>query len=514
MRADYEKEICYFVGGNGNKTGVPVAGGCTVAWLAAQNGDPSALFGADGGCLYSNTSIEIGMDSRITGAAGTFAGVQVGMVAYIDAMDFDSGYYEVTAVGANEEYVEFAGADEIFYPQNIGVTIGGAFDSLGTAYFHTSAYNRSCYILSNKDETLTGTALLNYAGGVPYRNTTKNTIGYGTNVFVENERIVSDMDPGKGAYQSVLDVFQNGVTAGKKVVLDGSGLSAMAVSWRADNFVMRNFHIKANTGYACMQPDGGTALQYKGAAFINCIFDGGTDGIKSNGVADFVVCRDCIALNASGAGFNLLDAGNRASSSECCGCIAADCGTGLAVSGGGIVNKCLAEDCTTGVETSGAAEVKNCVLYNCLEAGFGCSAATARCSIFNTIVVLNENAAGVFQVGSDGGSVVYEDYNCFIDRLGSSVTLHDNSNWPWGYDTPLIGLHTLQTSPQFVNVTGKDFTLQDDSPCVNAGRPDLYGNRSHIGLYETPEAESGGEGENNVQVNVNVQYGPRNVQYS
>lgn len=43
-------EVCLFVGGNGNKTGVPIAGGCTKALLAAQNGDPAALFGADGAC--------------------------------------------------------------------------------------------------------------------------------------------------------------------------------------------------------------------------------------------------------------------------------------------------------------------------------------------------------------------------------------------------------------------------------------------------------------------------------
>ena len=125
MDVSYEKDICFFVGGIGAKTGVSWAGGCTKAWLAAQNGDPSALFSADGRCVYSNPSIQIGTNSRITGANGTFAGVEVGMVAYLDASEFDAGYYEVTDVGSNDEYVEFGGADEIFMAEYLPVYIGG-----------------------------------------------------------------------------------------------------------------------------------------------------------------------------------------------------------------------------------------------------------------------------------------------------------------------------------------------------------------------------------------------------
>ena len=40
MDVTYQKDVCFFVGGVGAKTGVPRAGGCTKAWLAAQ-GVPS-----------------------------------------------------------------------------------------------------------------------------------------------------------------------------------------------------------------------------------------------------------------------------------------------------------------------------------------------------------------------------------------------------------------------------------------------------------------------------------------
>lgn len=513
MQADYEKEICFFVGGNGNKTGVEIAGGCTKEWLAAQNGDPSALFGTDGGCVYANPAIQIGTNRRITGAAGTFAGVQAGMVAWISANEFSSAYYEVTAVGASHEYVEFGGADEVFVPEMIGVWIGGAFSDLLTATFRTGGYAKTCYILINKNETLGSTLTLHYAGGDPARNTFKITIGYYSHVFIENGCVISDMDAGKEAYQSALDVLQNGITVGKKVVLDGSGLSAIAVSWQETNLMFRNLHIRGGAGYACVQPLGGTALQYKGSVFSNCIFEGGLDGIKTNGLADSVICQDCIAVNNSGCGFNLLNANNAGKSAVLQNCIADGCGTGFAASGGSIVAGCIAEDCTKGIETNGAAHVTGCVLYNCLQAAFVCSAVTARWEIFNTIAVLNENAAGIFKIGSGGGSVVYEDYNCFIDRLGNSVALHDNNGWPWDYTPSQIGGHTLQVNPLFVNAAAKDYRLQSGSPCVNAGRPMPYGIKTSIGFYEAAESE-GGEGGNNVQVNINVQYGQRNKQYS
>jgi hypothetical protein len=506
MDVTYQKDVCFFVGGCGNKTGVARAGGCTKDWLASKNGDPSALFGADGACVYSNPSIQIGTNSRITGPNGTFAGVEVGMVAYLDASEFDAGYYEVTDVGSNDEYVEFGGADEVFLPEYLPVYIGGAFDTLHSAYFHTGAWVETCHILTNKNETLASTLTLHYAGGNPARNTYKEVIGYNTNVFIENGRVVSDMDAGKASYQSGVDVLQNGMTAGKKVVLDGSGLSGIAVSWRVDNFVMRNIHIKGNASYACAQPNGGTALLYKGADFVNCLFDGGADGIKPNGLADFIRCENCYS-NASGTGFNLYDAGNGGKSSVLNGCVADGCAVGFSVSGGGVLSGCIADGCTDAVKTNGTCGVASCVLYDCGDHAFVCSDAKARWEIVNTIAVLNTGATGVFGVGSGGGSVVVEDHNCFCDTAGNPVTLHDTTNWPIDYVPSLLGVNTLQADPVFANAAGKDFSLADGSPCIDAGRPDVYGNETHIGFYQTPESVPDEGGGGNVQTNRNRQYG-------
>ena len=60
-------------------------------------------------------------------------------------------------VGTNDEYVKFDGADEVFLPEYLPVYIGGAFDSLYSAHFHTRAWVETCHILTNKDETLGST---------------------------------------------------------------------------------------------------------------------------------------------------------------------------------------------------------------------------------------------------------------------------------------------------------------------------------------------------------------------
>jgi hypothetical protein len=392
------------------------------------------------------------------------------------------------------------------------VSIGGAFSDLHTAYFHTGAWVETCHILTNKDETLGGTLTLHYAGGNPARNTYKEVIGFNTNVFIENGRVVSDMDAGRASYQGVVDVLQNGISSGKKVVLDGSGLSAIAVSWRVDNFVMRNVHIKANASYACAQPNGGTALLYTGAVFENCVFDGGSDGVKTNGLADFVRCVNCYS-NASGTGYNLNDAGNGGKSAVLCSCVADECTVGFSVTGGHLTG-CIADGCTDAVQTNGICGVVSCVFYDCGDHAFVCSNTKARWYIFNSIAVLDPAAAGVFSVGSGGGSVEYEDHNCFCDTAGNAVTLHDNADWPIDYVPSLIGVHTLETDPLFVNASEKDYSLAAGSPCIDAGIADVYGNVTHIGFYQTPEAEGGGGGSNE-QTNRNRQYGEgRNRQYN
>jgi hypothetical protein len=300
------------------------------------------------------------------------------------------------------------------------------------------------------------------------------------------------MDPGKTAHQSVTDVLANGPATGKKVILDGSALSAIAVSWRVDNFVLRNIHIKGKAGYSCAQPNGGTALQYKGAVFDNCLFDGGTNGIKTNGAADYVRCDNCWS-NSSSYGFNLLDANNGGKSAVLSGCIAEGCAVGLAVSGGGTIFGCMTQACADAVETNGTACVTSCVLYDCSSHAFICSDVDARWHIVNTIAVLDPAADGVFKVGSSGGSIVFEDYNCFIDTAGNTVTLHDNASWPIDYVPSVIGPHSLEVGPLFVDAANAVFSLQSGSACKDTGKPTLYEGVTSMGVWQPEQASEPGQ---------------------
>jgi hypothetical protein len=101
------------------------------------------------------------------------------------------------------------------------------------------------------------------------------------------------------------------------------------------------------------------------------------------------------------------------------------------------------------------------------------------------------NAAtyGIFRVQSVGGNVVYEDYNCFVKLDGTAAVYHYSANWPVLYYPSKIGAHTLIADPLFTDAANNDFTLTASSPAIGAGKPDLFGEPTNIGIYnEIPES--------------------------
>lgn len=195
-------------------------------------------------------------------------------------------------------------------------------------------------------------------------------------------------------------------------------------------------------------------------------------------------------------------------------CVADGCGNGYSFNVPVLINGCLGRNLAVGVRGDGDTKIAGCVLYNMTGAAFECNSDKARLAVWNTIAVMNEAAQyGVFHVMANGGSILCEDYNCFIDRLGGAAVLYYSGDLPAGYTVRPVGAHTLGQNPVLVNAAGGDFSLQDSSPCVDAGRPDLCGNASHIGFYVKPDAPTDGGGNNN-QYRNNRQYGVgRNKQY-
>ena len=509
-KAYLESEICYFVGGSGTKAGVSLAGGCTKDWLIAKGGDPSSLFAANGAPVFSDavTGFIIDSSGTISAAAGTFSSIEPGMVAFME-FDSDASHYIIETVSGNGDSITLLnwtwGSEQEVYQLHIG----GAFSSLAAVMPRAYANIYDCFIFTNKDETLASKLDIRYPGSA-MKNTFKHIIGYNTAFLAVNGQLVSDMDIGGAYYQSAADAMKDGAAAGRKVVLDGSGLASEAVIWQIDNLKVRNLHIKAAGGQDAFKAVVLGDPLLTGADFAGLVLEGGTNGINTNSIVDAVRLSNCIALNQTAYGFAVFDT-NETFWAVLNGCVADGCATGFGLTQG-FLNGCISHDCDVAVETVKLAAMAGCVFYDCGSAAFVCDAATAYWQIVNTIVVLQAGANGVFHVKSSGGNVLFEDYNCFVDTAGSPVVYHYSADWPTGYRDNGIGAHTIQVNPQFVNAAGKDFTLQSSSPCVDAGLPDAVGHTTHIGFYAGTEAvpEDGG---NNVQVHVNVQYGSRNKQY-
>lgn len=514
MAAFAEKEVCVFVGGNGTRAGTALAGGCTKEWLIAHQCDPSSLFGQNGGCVYEGKNLSMDETGLIVGNPGQFAGVQPGMVAYVDG-EIMQMYLEVTAVGENQESLTFGGCD-LPMPDTVDVYIGGAFNSLQQAFFRSTAYYKNCWVFTNKNQTLTAGLNLTYNGGNPARNTWKRAIGYNQTLYYENGFFLSDMDPGKTYYQSAWQMMQQGAASGYKIALDGSAVNGPAVLLQRDHVELRNLYVVGKAGYDCIRAEGGYTGHSRGLNLTGCALDGGVHGFHGLDGCDCVQLEDCWAgPNISEWGFRLADSGGNGKNIHLSRCIADGCGNGYFFAVPAAMEGCLGRNLAIGIHGDEHTLVSGCLLYNMTGAAFECSSDKARLSVCNTIAVMNEAAQyGVFHVQADGGNIPYEDYNCFVNRLGGASVLYYENDWPSSYSPRPMGLHTIRQNPLFENAAAGQFSLQDRSPCVNAGRPDLCGNKTHIGFYEKPDPEPGEGGGNNLQHRQNRQYGVgRNKQY-
>lgn len=324
MEAFVEKEVCVFVGGTGTKAGVVQAGGCTKEWLLSKGCDPSSLFGPDGGCVYQGMDLYMDGDGVVAGAAGQFAGVEPGMVAFSDGDMFQT-YYEVTAVGASFESITLGGYN-FGMEDTVDLYIGGAFSSLQQAFFCSTAYHKNCWVFTNKNEVLAATANLTYNGGDPKKNTWKRAMGYNQTLSYANGVFVSDMDEGQAFYRSAEKIMQEGIGSGCKVVLDGSAVAAAAVNFQRDNMELRNLYVVGGAGYDCMYSQGGYTGHSHGLILKGCAFDGGLNGFNGTDGCDGVVLDDCWAgPGISGWGFRVQDSVLAGKSVHLSRCVADGC---------------------------------------------------------------------------------------------------------------------------------------------------------------------------------------------
>lgn len=101
---------------------------------------------------------------------------------------------------------------------------------------------------------------------------------------------------------------------------------------------------------------------------------------------------------------------------------------------------------------------------------------SSEAKIRNNIIVDN----------GDCGVAMVESSSCFLDYNNIWHNLRGNYG-----DNVVPGMHDLPAEPLFIDVAGRNFRLQPDSPCINAGDPDPQyndadGSRNDIGTFGGP----------------------------
>ena len=162
----------------------------------------------------------------------------------------------------------------------------------------------------------------------------------------------------------------------------------------------------------------------------------------------------------------------------------------VSMTGGKVMWFAISSNTGYGVVMSGGV-LTNCVIWNCASYGVavvsggspiienddiagnnncGIYVSSGYATVINTIVVGSLDPAESRNI-SGSASILY---SLYYNVLGVSGT--GDINW-------------LNSDPKFVSST--DFRLQPGSPCIDAGKPDIYdpdGSRSDMGYYGGPDA--------------------------
>jgi hypothetical protein len=243
-----------------------------------------------------------------------------------------------------------------------------------------------------------------------------------------------------------------------------------------------------------------------GGTFTNCTFIGNQAG--GGGAAYLSSLTSCVVVsNLAGSGGGVLegtatgsrfaanyasDGGGAAYGGELTNCILTNNATGDAGGGawGSTLNRCLVIKNTAGRHSGGAVGTLNsCVVVSNSAGGF----AGGGIGTFNNCTIVGNSApegGGVYESGVHN-SIVY--YNSAL-----SAENHIYSGLDYSCTFPATAEDgNFTNAPSFVNLSGGDFHLQPNSPCINAGKnsvvsgvtdsegnPRIVGGTVDMGAYE------------------------------
>ena len=432
---------------------------------AAEKNDAGAPVIASSDAAFNHETARITQEAAFTDA-------EAGMVAFLIESDVPDTYvetdrYKITDVDAGGNWIECNGLD-CEEDTLVDVYVGGAFDTLQNALDDTDASSHSVAIHTNHSQTLSASIDVDTGGGDVLKNTFKRVLGYSS--------VPGDMSRGGVYYESALEILTNGsIDASKCVSIDANNGSFPVLDINGvDNLVFENLHLKnTNTGVS------GDAVNFssvvKNIVLRNCRF---SDVVKvMNTEADHVMFDGCYSHDDIPNHHYVVRGYNNVQ----LGCVAKlDSLTNLVNFNGrsGVVIGCIAVGGQFGVRvgsTGAAVLVADNTFYNTNNDGVYLSASDGVV-VVNNIFCLAPGAVGIYV--QNGGSAVHNDYNCFIESDGTPLT--PTGTEYSGGETPVMGAHSVEADPDFVDAANGDFRVRN--PIVlRGGKPDAEGNATQMG---------------------------------
>ena len=487
----YDEASVFFVGGITTKVGDSKCGGCTKQWFDDNFTELSDIMAADGGPKWEFSGISYDHQDGGHGDGdhkffdqedGEFAGVEVGMVAYIEdggAGGINTGRYKITYVDPSGDFILVNGIIATGDSSNVILNIGGAFPKLQEAADECSGYSYDCDIYDNVDEEYNSTSdqIDIDSGGSIARNTYLRIIGFNT--------LPGDMDYGGAFYQSAVDCLVNGidtypVETARTLMIDGGNQACSILNFNnVDNVELRNLYLYRTFGatgqYAVKPTNYPTAL-----SFINCRFDS-VDKVLGETIEN-VMLVGC---------FSGTDIGRQGYTAKVGGTFIGNilhgdtnhtlvgCEVGCSVV---FVNNIFIGS-YYGFRNLGRVTAINNTFYNQNIACVSPNDAIAETILYNNIFMPQAGCNGI-KILVSGGSVQYNDYNCFSDINGDALSTPIASDYSGG-TVPVMGEHSLEVDPKVIDAANGLF--RPLNPLVlRGGRPGLEDNAVSMGaiLYE------------------------------
>ncbi|MCF7954415.1 MAG: hypothetical protein K9M75_01300 [Phycisphaerae bacterium] len=284
----------FFVGGNDFKSnspsGVMLAGGCTKEWwdsqanidtvagkqaamakLMSSHGDPIATVLTTSHSLYDiggTNYVKITDNNR-----AAFSNAEVGMLVYHPdgayMLDGGAGVYKIREVGGSGDGNTYIVLDATWlfegYPAGLDgdtVLVGGAWDELGdicTTYISAENYTQEIWV--NKDIAPAYQWDWSNWSGEPRANTWLTVTGF--------HRVPGDItDPDGAYYQTVKDIFDNGVDSNCLVEVDLSAYGANGLISESNSY-----NIRMSGFNFCNGVDGCEMFSHVSGGFANLVFE-------------------------------------------------------------------------------------------------------------------------------------------------------------------------------------------------------------------------------------------------